>query len=521
MLKQIIIYLSIITQILFSPQYTEAKPNSILYIPLDNRPISLSYIQKTAEFYGVTLVTPPLELIASHDHPGNPDKLMQWLIKNANTADKALVATDSLIYGGLVASRTHYYTSEQLLKRAKALNTIKQINPSLKIYAYSTIMRTPRHSLEPFEPYYYEQYGGFIFRLTQLLDKEDLQGGKLNKLDSIEKNNMISLVPEDYLHDWFSRRKKNLVIHYYLLENYANNSFYFYTIGKDDSAELSQTHMETRHINKNLPANTPSDFHVLPGVDQLAMLLLARATSEEYAIKPRIYIDYADTVGSATISLYSDQPIYSSVLAQTEAVGAELAINRKDADFTLAVYTPEKGFSRESIDKYNSTFPSLHSQKFAEHLRKLTIEKHKIALADVAFVNGATNGLMKTLDTYNVLDKLLAYSGWNTVDNAIGYTLAQAIMSLKMTNAQREFLLKTRLLDDWLYQSNVRFDTIDSYVGQDRNKQYHLGSDTPKYEKIITRAMNDEVLKTYYLSTTNFSIKLPWKRMFDAEIIIH
>lgn len=37
-------------------------------------------------------------------------------------------------------------------------------------------MRTPRQSVASVEPAYYETYGPKIFRLSQLADKEDMEG---------------------------------------------------------------------------------------------------------------------------------------------------------------------------------------------------------------------------------------------------------------------------------------------------------------------------------------------------------
>lgn len=508
----------LLTSLLFAPVALAQSNKRIIYIPLDNRPVSLGYVDETLTFYGNKLILPPAELIASNQNRGNPDKLMQWLIKESPKADIAVIATDSLVYGGLVASRTHQEPLGQLLKRAQSLNIIKQTNPRLKIYAFSTIMRTPMKSFAPLEPKYYEQYGSMIFRLTQLMDQEDLNSGYLNSLDRTEKKNMIELIDSDSLADWFSRRKKNMAVHSFLLESYAHGSFDFYTIGKDDSAALSQTHYEARTLLNNKPADTPADFRILPGVDQLGLLLITRSINADRPFKNQIFVQYAEPAEASTISRYSDQPIYSSVLAQLEAVGAELAVEPSSADFTLAVYTPEKGVSRESADIHNAYFPNLHSRKFAAAIADSLHRNNKVVLVDIAYVNGATNGLMNALSANNSLGKLTAYSGWNTVDNSIGYALSQGILSLNMKPKQTQILLKTRLLDDWIYQSNVRFEILNKYFKQDSHKQYNMGNTTHDYEQYVAEAMQSEAGKIKFLKDTYFTTKLPWNRMFEIYI---
>lgn len=53
--------------------------NTLLFVPLDNRPVCLDYAVETMQAAGWNVETPPLEYIASSDHSGNPDKLYEWL----------------------------------------------------------------------------------------------------------------------------------------------------------------------------------------------------------------------------------------------------------------------------------------------------------------------------------------------------------------------------------------------------------------------------------------------------------
>ena len=88
------------------PLCAEAK-EKILFIPMDDRPVCMSYTVDTLKRAGWDIQTPPQEYIASYNRTGNPDKLFKWLEDNALLATDAVVSSDSLIYGGLVPSRTH------------------------------------------------------------------------------------------------------------------------------------------------------------------------------------------------------------------------------------------------------------------------------------------------------------------------------------------------------------------------------------------------------------------------------
>ena len=83
------------------PSTAAAAEKPILYIPLDDRPVCLSYVVETMEAAGFSVITPPADLLASRGRDGDPAKLWKWLYQNAGNADAAILATDSLVYGGL------------------------------------------------------------------------------------------------------------------------------------------------------------------------------------------------------------------------------------------------------------------------------------------------------------------------------------------------------------------------------------------------------------------------------------
>jgi len=122
----------------------------------------------TLKAAGWDIETPPDEYIASYNRVGDPDKLYQWLEDNALLATDAVISTDSLIYGGLVPSRTHNLDPKVLEDRTQRLLNFKKKFDCLRIYAYDTVMRSPHASSAPVEPAYYAQWGPQIFRMGEL-----------------------------------------------------------------------------------------------------------------------------------------------------------------------------------------------------------------------------------------------------------------------------------------------------------------------------------------------------------------
>ena len=84
-----------------------AAKGTLLFVPLDNRPVCLDYTVQTLEAAGWEVRTPPREFIANETNMGEPEKMMTWLEQNAPEAIGIVASSDALIYGGLVASRTH------------------------------------------------------------------------------------------------------------------------------------------------------------------------------------------------------------------------------------------------------------------------------------------------------------------------------------------------------------------------------------------------------------------------------
>ena len=146
----------------------ESDAGIILYVPHDGRPISSKQTAAVAEKLGYEVMMPPTEILGGRDRLGDPNEIWAWLEENANAKKiRAMVlSTDSLIYGSLVGSRKHDYESKELLERATRFEEFHKDHKNLPIYAFGSIMRTPRtgalsgHE----EPEYYRSYGADIFR---------------------------------------------------------------------------------------------------------------------------------------------------------------------------------------------------------------------------------------------------------------------------------------------------------------------------------------------------------------------
>ena len=159
---------------------TPAHAETVLYVPQDDRPVSLQYTVDTAKAAGFTVLTPPQSIISGKTYQGQADQLWNWVEQNASRADVMVLSTDSLVYGGLVDSRKHNLPLSTLQTRLARIKALKASHPTIQIYGFGTVMRSPRASGGGTEPAYYADYGPTIFQIAALQDKLDagnLTGG--------------------------------------------------------------------------------------------------------------------------------------------------------------------------------------------------------------------------------------------------------------------------------------------------------------------------------------------------------
>ena len=117
----------------------------IVMLPLDERPCNFNYpgmMPKT----DCELVLPPKEIMGKKKVAGDSEKIAEWLLSNVKDADAMVLSLDTLVYGGIVPSRLHHETSDELMKRADLIKKLRELNPSMKLYVFGLIMRCPKYS---------------------------------------------------------------------------------------------------------------------------------------------------------------------------------------------------------------------------------------------------------------------------------------------------------------------------------------------------------------------------------------
>lgn len=500
-------------------QGASALAATVIYVPLDDRPVCRDYVLDTAKAAGMQVLTPPVNLLSSRDRRGDPDQLWSWLEENWNQADYAVIASDSLIYGGLVESRTHHLDYKILAERLARLEKLKTANPTVRLYVFSTIMRSPKASSGGVEPDYYEIYGPDIFRLTALADQEVSVG--LSGAEQEEMRSLAKIIPSAYMTDWLDRRAKNLLLNEQLAVLARKGVLDYLIIGRDDSAPFSQSHREWHLLQQKTADLSLARFAAFPGADQLGMLLLTRAYNDSRGQIPFVKVLYAPGPGGGTVPSYEDQPVDFTLNGHVIAAGGVVLPFTSHPDLLLAVNTPADGVTLEADAATNTPQPTKEHKIFIQTLEKSERQGVPIALADLGYANGADNGLLNGLARQNMLAKLEAYAGWNTASNKLGYAIAQGIMAESMTPLQRQDLLAVRYLDDWAYQANIRGNLMDIAYRYGDRYLFHINELKPLLLNQLTDQERSFAAQNLtWIQPNRIQMNFPWNRLFEIEVFL-
>ena len=495
----------------------------IVFVPHDNRPISDKQTAEVIKSIGdYEVVVPPDEYLGSRDDLGDPDKLWEWLETNAADADAAVISADAMLYGSLVGSRKHQFLEPDILARAEKFDTFRKKNPALDIYAFGSIMRTPRtaEASGHEEPEYYQSYGADIFRYTELKDKQETEG--LNRRERKEYAFLTKLIPKDVLKDWYERREKNFKANKKLIDLVKNDTFNYFILGRDDNAPYSQTHLESRHLGEYGHDLGKTRFLPMAGIDEIGMILLARAVNDNKNEVPFIYVEYNRGKGERTVPSYSDETIGQSVTEAITATGAMRVNEPNKADLVLLINTNPNGKTGEANwPDNNGVLREGSTDYFAERVAASVAAGYPVGVADIAFANGADNALMEELKKRGLLFKLKAYGGWNTATNSTGFLIGAGQLTKYMTNDAADNLLITRYLDDWAYQANVRTVVARQLTWLRGDGVYGtLDGKRAAVKMRVTQLMRrfaEENLPPFEGSSA-LSVDFPWNRMFESDV---
>lgn len=514
--------------VVYVPNVVFASLNkTIIFVPHDNRPISFKQTADNIRDLGYEVLTPPEELLGNRENPyAKPEELSKWVIENAKKADAAVISSDSMVYGSLVASRKHNLSEDVVLARVHNFEKIHQANPNMKLYVFGSIMRTPQTSEASGseDANYYAQYGTDIARYTALTDKLEQDG--LTHKERKQLQQYEQKIPKAALDDWLSRRQGNFLVSKNLIDLARNDVITYLALGCDDNAKYSQTNKERRALDNYGSDLGELKYQSVAGIDEIGYVLLTRAVNNLQGDIPFVSVYYAKGTGENTIPAYSNEPIKNSIATHIKMAGGMKVNSDKRADLVFMVNTNFNGTTGAANDLNNVYIPNENIIDFVNMVDEAVQAGKKVGIGDITFGNGSDNALMFSLYGKNLLDKLNAYSGWNTPTNSTGYALAMGMGANYTDRVGILKMLEVRYLDDWLYQANIRQAVANRLNSMPGEGDYgNTKTRTLPAEKLATEALQ-KMIADYGLEkfegqsyVADAQIRFPWQRMFEADIV--
>ena len=499
-------------------------------LPLDERPVNTRYPAMIAAIAGAALRLPPRSILSAQRHAADCAALGAWLEASAPQLDGLIVSLEMLGYGGLIASRIGDEPAAVVLGRLTVLQTIRQRFPRLPIYAFSVITRVSNANDAVEEPEYWAEYGEQLYAYSQLLDRQQQGQAVAGVLTELE-----AALPVRYRRDFLVRRLRNHGVNVSALHLLVAHCFDLLVLSSDDTSQDGLPARERRWLAEWAAllglAGGNGQLLMYPGADEVGCALVARLLNQHVNTAPTVAVHYAPPEAAANVAAYEDQPVEQTVERQIMAVGGTRweAGSEQPPDIWLGVNAPvarrsEWHFAYAEAER-TARGPAL--KMLLAQARQRQMAGQAVAIADVAYPNGADPALIALLQDELDVSALTAYGAWNTAGNTIGTVLAQAstarlINSAAGQAAQDVFLLH-RFVEDWGYQHIVRAE-VRAWL-----KANYGTTEPDDATRAATLARIEIGLNTLMAHLPGFagryrlipgSTTLPWGRTFEVDFAL-
>lgn len=483
-----------------------------MIIPLDERPCNYNFTSMMLKETPYQAVLPPKSILGNKKEPADLKQLDSWILDNLLEVDAVILSIDMYLYGGIVPSRLHFYSVEQLTKKLDQIKSWKQLKPGLKIYAYNLIMRCPSYSSDDEEPDYYEDYGKKIFTYGICKDiNGDLTSEEAAKYDELKAE-----IPPQYLNDYQERRFINKQVNKHFLKLVSDKILDFGLIPIDDSAPRGFTAMDKTEVLNHLEKlNLLDEVGVYPGADEVSNVLTVKYILEDLNVIPSLYLKYLFPETKLLYPVYEDRPMADTVNSHLKTLGLNVVSSVEKADLYFLVSNPRLVMEEAFYQK----FDELTYNKIIDEINIIKKIQKPIGIADVTFGNGGNLMLLKGLHQENFLYSIDAYAGWNTNSNTLGTILPQLVLSYLFPNRKSNLeFLSLRYIEDFFYDADVRQIVNDSLK---EPYNYFLidgirGSIVQTIKKQLEKHIKN-YLKPYY-NVKIIDIYSPWNRMFEIGL---
>jgi len=500
---------------------------TLLLVPPDVRPPTLEFPRRLAEAVGWRVLLPPPAALPHLNVPGDTADLADWLHAEAPAANLAIVSLETLALGGLIPARRVDTPTAAALTALGVLRELRTRWPRLRILAGGVIVRVA-HDDDPLEEKrYYGLHGAALRAYSEAFDRHARRPDETHarRLREAEAE-----VPNEVLADWLATRERNHQLHLAALDLLAAGVLDHLVLTLDDTTAYGLAAVDRRRLAARADELGVWDrFDLYPGADEVPATLLARALAPRAVVAVRL----SARLGEAATTLYEDRPLGALIDAHLRAAGSRraepsagapdviAASTTNGVDWVLAVNGPATAQARTQPDHVTVDTSARNLPGFVDAVARDLAAGRRVAVADVAYPNGAERRLMTLLGDRVPLADLAGFAAWNTAGNTLGSAIAMgALAPLAVDRAAWAELLFGRLVDDFLYQGLAR-ERVRVALGDP--DPYDLGDRWPEAEALVdahVRPLAEDLWRRHFagrgLSLDWGPARLAWPRLFTG-----
>ncbi len=479
----------------------------ITVIPLDSRPCNHSWVEKLAKIGHINLSIFPKE-DCGYLHQGlNHQKLMEWLDNEITDTTHLILSVDGFTSGGLIQARQALFDEKTIYERFDRVFNYKKNNPKLQIIVFDTIMRTSITSYDRDT----ERYWGLMNQYSRLLGKIEIY----NNDDDREKLNLLSKqIPQSVIDTYLTARRKKHELNQYLIEKTHEGFFESVVLLQEDSMKDGIQQVEQKILEEMIHRyHLENQVSIYNGTDEGTVVLLAKIICQSMNFEPKVYVHLPNDKILDKIMPFEDRSLRENLRKMFAKIGMVEVDSIDHSDFVLSIYSETEPYDLD-LNSTTQVYPDKNDEyyRYIDTMNQYLLEGKKVAFVDLLFPNGGSPEILSDIQ----IDKLIAYSAWNTASNSLGSCLANMVVCLIEPNellAAKNFL-QERILDDCVYQTVTR-RRINVFA---RNKGINI-LDLGEKGQLILNMIQDELPKdNQFIATNKYKIQLPWNRTFEIDI---
>lgn len=485
----------------------DAELVKIAYIPLDNRPVNKERVEFLAGSAGFELLIPDEDLYrtaldnmtpnSDGSTIGNRKALLEWLKSVESECDYFVISLDQLISGGLVGSR--YLSNTDLSFEMEVSDYIIELAKTKHVVLFDTVMRLA--STVGYQGYDLNTYN--TLRSYGQKARKQLSGSQLT-VDNIiagyrydANGRYISVaVSDERLDRYLASRERKLRVIDYLLTNASEDIERIY-IGVDDSSP--EITIQTNEINY-ITSLGGENMTLFAGADELGLMGIAAVATDVYG-QAECNVTYFGEGKSWAADGFDTDTLEACINKHFSSIGATTDSKSENA---LQVLVLTQSNSRSY---------------YADQLMKRAVANINAGIP-TCIIDASNNNHelpQKMLDYDYDIAKLLGYSNWNTVANATGIAVSNAVArylylynSENVTEESNKAFLKTLtfgLIKDISYKRKGITNLNDSSA-------YGPATIIKRVNESEIMVKDGEFAPHGKVSVSNF--RYPWNRSFEA-----